>query len=276
MYSMLFLVSTAIAAVTGRRRCLETMVGQHPARATCRSLTSRRSRPGNTSTPWSRAAPWTAATVVRPWAAGSCREGAILQTWESNRSVRMENVGQTDVVNPWLSNGRNNFRNAQEIVSSAVTPDMTGAEKAFAFWFQEIRYRHHSPGDNNELGDPVKVFNVYGHNTCGNDSVCMATLWRTAGLKVAPARALGHCISQTYYDNAWHFYDGDMHSVYLLRDNETVAGEQDIVRDHDLVKRTHYKGILSPDTWWDGPEFCSMYFYEGAVAGDRGRNTDTR
>ena len=29
-----------------------------------------------------------------------------------------------------------------------------------------------------------------------------------------------------------------MHWVYLLRDNQTVAGEQDIVRDHDLVKRT--------------------------------------
>ena len=35
------------------------------------------------------------------------------QTWESNRSVRMENVGETDVVNPWLSNGRNDFRSVQ-------------------------------------------------------------------------------------------------------------------------------------------------------------------
>ena len=69
---------------------------------------------------------------------------------------------------------------------------MTDSEKAFALWFQEIQYRHHSPGDNNELGDPVKVFNVYGYNTCGNDSISLATLWRKAGLKVAPARALGH------------------------------------------------------------------------------------
>ena len=127
---------------------------------------------------------------------------------------------QIDVVNPWLSNGRNNFRNVAEIVSSAVTPDMTDAEKAFALWFQEIRYRHHSAGDNNELGDPVKVFNVYGYNTCGNDSICLATLWRKAGLKAAPARALGHCISQAFFDNGWHFYDGDMHCVYLLRDNQ--------------------------------------------------------
>jgi len=106
--------------------------------------------------------------------------------------------------------GRNHFRSVGEIVSAAVTPDMTDAEKAFALWFQEIRYRHHSPGDNNELGDPVKVFNVYGYNTCGNDSIALATLWRKAGLKVAPARALGHCISQAFYDDRWHFYDGDL------------------------------------------------------------------
>jgi hypothetical protein len=210
-----------------------------------------------------------------PMGCGIAREGAFLQTWESNRSVRMENVGDVDVVNPWLSNGRNNFRSVEEIVSSAVSPGMMDADKAFALWFQEIRYRHHSPGDNSELGDPVKVFNVYGYNTCGNDSICLATLWREAGLKVAPARALGHCISQAFYDGGWHFYDGDMHSVYLLRDNQTVAGEQDIVRDHDLIKRTHSKGILFPDTWWAEPEMCSMYFFEGQVAGERSGKSDT-
>ena len=210
-----------------------------------------------------------------PMGCGVSREGAFLQTWESNRSVRMENVGAADVVNPWLSNGRNNFRSVDEIVSSAVAPGMTDADKAFALWFQEIQYRHHSAGDNSELGDPVKIFNVYGYNTCGNDSICLGTLWRKAGLRTAPARALGHCISQAFYDNGWHFYDGDMHSVYLLRDNQTVAGEQDIVRDHDLIKRTHSKGILFPDTWWAEPEMCSMYFFEGPVTGERSGKSDT-
>jgi hypothetical protein len=210
-----------------------------------------------------------------PMGCGISREGAFLQTWESNRSVRMENTGETDLINPWLSNGRNQFRSVAEIVASAVTPDMSDAEKAFALWFQQIQYRHHSPGDNSELGDPVKVFNVYGYNTCGNDSICLGTLWRKAGLKVAPARALGHCISQAFYDNRWHFYDGDMHSVYLLRDNQTVAGEQDIVRDHDLVKRTHSKGILLPDSWWSEPGMCSIYFFEGEVTGERSGKADT-
>ncbi len=210
-----------------------------------------------------------------PMGCGIAREGALLRTWESNRSVRLENVGDTDVVNPWLSNGRNNFRSVQEIVASAVAPGMTDADKAFALWFQEIQYRHHSGGDNSELLDPVKVFNIYGYNTCGNDSICLATLWRQAGLKAAPARALGHCISQAFYDGGWHFYDGDMHSVYLLRDNQTVAGEQDIVRDHDLIKRTHSKGILFLDNWWSEPDMCAMYFFEGPVGGERGGKSET-
>src|SRR5262249_38213364 len=46
-----------------------------------------------------------------PMGCGMNREGAIEQTWQSNRAVRMENVGRTDVVDPWLSNGRSNFRN---------------------------------------------------------------------------------------------------------------------------------------------------------------------
>src|SRR6476469_1969063 len=36
------------------------------------------------------------------------------QTWESNRAVRLENVGDTDLINPWLSNGRNDFRTVGE------------------------------------------------------------------------------------------------------------------------------------------------------------------
>ena len=210
-----------------------------------------------------------------PMGCGMNREGAFVQTWESNRSVRMENVGEADVIRPWISNGRNNFRNVDEIVNSALAPGMTDGEKAFALWFQEIRYRHHAGGDNNELGDPVKVFNIYGYNTCGNDSISLATLWRAAGLRAAPARALGHCISQAFYDGRWHFFDGDLHSVYLLRDNQTVAGEQDIVRDHDLVKRTHSQGILFPDTWWQPQGMPAMYFYVGEVTGERGGKGDT-
>ena len=191
------------------------------------------------------------------------------QTWESNRSVRMENVGETDVVNPWLSNGRNDFRSLDQIVARAVEPGMTDREKARALWWQEVQHRFHLEGDNDELLDPVKVFNVYGYNTCGNDSICLAGQWRKAGLKVAPARLVGHCVTQVFYDDAWHLMDGDMHSIYLLRDNETVAGEQDLVRDHDLIRRTHTQGILQPDRRAGDEWESSIYVFEGKVTGDR-------
>lgn len=200
---------------------------------------------------------------------------AIQQTWESNRSVRLENVGQTDVINPWLSNGRNSFRTMNEIVATAVEPGMTDREKAFALYFQEVRYRYHFAGDNKELGDPVKVFNVYGHNTCGNDSICLAGLWRQAGLKVTPARLVGHCVSQAFFDGRWNLFDGDMHSMYLLRDNRTIACEQDLVRDHDLIKRSHTQGILNPDRRANDEWEASIYVYEGPPEGDRRSVTDT-
>ena len=58
---------------------------------------------------------------------------------------------------------------------------------------------------------------------------------------------VGHCVTQVFDNHAWHLMDGDMHSIYLLRDNETIAGEQDLVRDYDLIRRTHTQGILQPD-----------------------------
>lgn len=191
------------------------------------------------------------------------------QTWESNRVVRMENVGETDVINPWLSNGRNNFRTIKEIVSAAIDPGMSDKEKAIALWYQEIRHRYHFGTEDNEVIDPVKVFNVYGYNTCGNDSICLAGLWHRAGLEVSPARLIGHCISQVFYDGRWHLMDGDMHSIYLLRDNETIASEYDLARDHDLIKRSHVHGILFPDRRATCEWEAALYIYEGEAKGDR-------
>jgi hypothetical protein len=170
------------------------------------------------------------------------------QSWESNRAVRLENVGQTDVINPWLSNGRNDFHSVQQIVAGALRPGMSDREKALALWRVQTTHRFHASTGDNEVNDPVKVFNVYGYTTCGNDSICLAGLWRTAGFPVRPARCVGHCISQVQFDGRWNLLDGDMGPFYLLRDNATIASELDLVRDHDLLKRTHTNGINDPDS----------------------------
>jgi hypothetical protein len=201
--------------------------------------------------------------------------GVWEQTWESNRAVRMENVGDTDVTNPWLSNGRNDFRTLKEMVAGALRPGMTDREKAIALWRLQTTHRFHATTGDAEVNDPVKAINVYGYTTCGDDSICLAGLWKTAGFKVRPARVVGHCITQVRFDGRWNLLDGDMGPFYLLRDNATIAGEQDLVRDHDLLKRTHTHGILDADSRADAEWSAALFVYEGDTGGDRNSPRDT-
>jgi len=194
-----------------------------------------------------------------------------IQTWESNRSVRLENTGETDVINPWLSNGRNNFRTIDEIIASACEPGMTDRDKAVAIYTLQRRHRFHSTTGDNEVNNPVKVFNVYGFTLCGNDATCLAGLWRSAGMAARSARptSQSHSVAEVFYDDDWHLIDGDENCIYLLRDNHTIAGEQDIARDHDLVKRTHTYGILAADNRMIDEFSASLYVREDGGGGSR-------
>jgi hypothetical protein len=187
----------------------------------------------------------------------------------------MENVGQTDVVDPWLSDGRNSFRNIKEIVASVVTPGMSDAEKARAIWWQQIQQRYHSSAGGEDLGDPVKVFNIYGLNPCGKDAMMMGGLWKQVGLKGAPVRLVGHAIAQVNYDGGWHLMDGDLDMIYLLRDNETLASDRELARDHDLVKRTHTMGLLVDDSRRRDENTAAMFVSEAPIQGSRGCKADT-
>jgi acetyl esterase/lipase len=201
--------------------------------------------------------------------------GVWEQSWESNRAVRMDNVGETDIVNPWLSNGRNDFRNLKEMVGCAIRPGMTDREKAIALWKLQTTHRFHASTGDAEVNDPVKAINVYGYTTCGDDSICLAGLWRTAGFTVRPARVVGHCITQVRYDGRWNLLDGDMGPFFLLRDNATIASEHDLVRDHDLLKRTHTHGILDADSRAEAEHSAALFVYEGKAEGKRNSARDT-
>jgi hypothetical protein len=195
--------------------------------------------------------------------------GIWTQSWESNRAVRLENVGDTDVVNPWLSNGRNDFRSPKEIVAGAVRPGMSERERAIAIWRRQTTHRFHAGADDPaEMHDPVKVFNVYGYTTCGDDSICLAGLWHAAGFEVSPGRLLGHRTSQVFFDGRWNFLDGDLGPLYLLRDNATIASEPDLVRDHDLLKRSHPYGVLDPDRRAENEGNAALYTDEGERRAD--------
>ncbi len=193
-----------------------------------------------------------------------------VQGFEPMRSVRLENTGEVDVVNPWvLVNGKRRWRTAQDIVREALEAfgdpaTMSERDKARAIWeFQRANRFHASAADTPENQDPVKMFNVYGYTLCGDDAPVLADLWRLAGLKTRAGYPAGHVLSEVWYDGAWHLLDGDEHGIYLHRDNATIASEEDLVRDHDLVKRTHTYSILIRDNRRMDEFSASLFVHDG-------------
>jgi hypothetical protein len=197
--------------------------------------------------------------------------GAWSQVFEPNKFVKMENVGDIPVVNPWIIvNGQRNWRTLEEIVKEATGPYITEKEKAIAIWvFQRAHRFHATPSDGDNL-DPVKMLNVYGYTLCGDDAQVISDLWRAAGLKVRRGFPQGHCTAEAWFDNEFHLLDGDEHIICLRRDNETIASEADIVRDHDLMKRTHTYGILAADNRQTDEFSASLTLYEGHREGEHG------
>lgn len=190
------------------------------------------------------------------------------QTWESTRSIRMENVGASKVINPWLRIGPIDFFSQQTIAGSVVAGLATDREKALALFYFYITHRYHKGnGDNGAQGDVSQAINVFGFNTCGNSTLCMADLLDKAGLRNCIfSHCPGHCVPQVSFDGRYNTLDGDMATFMLLRDNHTLANELDLIRDHDLIKRTHQYGILSPmDSLKNNEDYAQYYTWEGST-----------
>ena len=161
-----------------------------------------------------------------------------------NLSIRLENVGNTAVVNPKVVvNGYPDWSTIDSILAEIIDPAMSTAEKARAIWqFARTSRYHYWPPSRNftfESRDPVRFFSVYGYGLCDDLSQVMAALFERAGM---PARiwSVGgwyHTVVEAYYDGQWHLFDADRDGLYLKRDNQTVAGVTDIIDDPYLINR---------------------------------------
>jgi len=188
------------------------------------------------------------------------------QTWESSRSVRMENLGATKVINPWLKTGPIDFFSQATIANSVVAGLSTDREKARAIFYFYITHRYHKGnGDNGAQGDVSQAINVFGFNTCGNSTLCVADLLSKAGMgDCIFSHCPGHCVPQVFFEGKYNTLDGDMATMMLLRDNHTLASERDLIRDHDLIKRVHQYGIMSPfDPLKNNEDYSQYYTWEG-------------
>lgn len=191
------------------------------------------------------------------------------QFWEPNYYVRMENVGDVPVVNPWLRRSdRPDTRRLRSIVDGVIRPGMSEEEKAHRLWEFEIQNRFHATTEDDEVNDVVKRFNCYGYTLCYNESINLSSLWRTAGLKVRQGYPNGHSTAEVFYAGAWHFYDSDEDAICLLTDNKTVASEEQIVADHWLMKRTHIYGPLHDDDAMRDEGSAALFSYEGVREGE--------
>ena len=191
--------------------------------------------------------------------------------FQPNEYLMIENVGRSDVLNPRLViNGRRNWYSAETILSSILRPDMTDAEKAMAIWSfsagievqchdNDRRVGPHYPEENSqpsrntfkERGNPVKAANSYYCSGCQFSATNCVVLLRRAGLA---ARAVwmcpldeyeNHCVTEAWYDGAWHLFDAERRSFYLDSDNTTVASYETLHNNPAMAARTHDGGFAA-------------------------------
>jgi hypothetical protein len=198
------------------------------------------------------------------------------QCWENNLWTRLENVGEELVVNPWIEVGHSHWQSLEQILESILAPDMSDADKARAIWEFARRHRYHSTTADDEVKDTVKMLNVYGYTLCWDEAFTLSNLWQAAGLKIRRGLPHGHCTTEVFYDGAWHLLDSDEHLLVLGRDNKTIVGETEISRDHDLMKRSHAYGLLSPENRSRSESAASLFCYAGERSGTRARIGDHR
>lgn len=191
------------------------------------------------------------------------------QYLEPNLFVRLENVGDVVVINPWLRRtDRPDTRTMQGILDYVLKPGMSDAEKARALWEFEIKHRFHATTEDDEVNDVIKMYNCYGYTLCYNESLVMSDLWRAAGLPVRRGFPNGHSTAEVFYEGAWHLLDSDESIICLLRDNKTIAGEARIVADHDLMKRTHSYGPRHNDDRMRDETSSALHYYQGERRGE--------
>ncbi len=192
--------------------------------------------------------------------------------FQPNEYLVIENVGQSDVVNPRIViNGRGNWFSVETILDSILRPGMTEAEKAIAIWgfASSIEVQCHEnnrrvgpyyadeksqPSRNTykERGNPVKAANSYYCSGCQLSATNCVVLLRAAGLA---ARAVwmcpideyeNHCVAEAWYDGGWHLFDPERRAFYLESDNTTVASYETLHKNPGLAARTHDNGFAVP------------------------------
>ncbi len=205
--------------------------------------------------------------------------------FQPNKFLIIENIGDTDVVNPRIViNGRRNWFGADDIIASVTKPDMSDAEKVMALHMLLSRHDvqgHENdrrpgpeiPGDEShpsrstfkERANPVKALNCYYCGGCQFEATNLVILARAAGFVARPVwlntldRYGAHCVAEVFYDGSWHLFDPDQRTFYLDADNTTIASFQTLHENPSLVDRTGDGGFASSGLKKRGSQYTKIW-----------------
>ena len=88
---------------------------------------------------------------------------AYHQGWQPNRFLRLENIGEKDVGNPWITvNGKRNWHTLNDIVNEAIAGCTTDEEKARVLWEYQRTHRFHATTIKYRLKDLQLLLNPGG------------------------------------------------------------------------------------------------------------------
>ena len=124
------------------------------------------------------------------------------------------------------------------IVESVTNRGMSNDEKAIAVYdFMRLAFYHWAyPKEKGGIG-PLKAINVYGWSLCGGLHTVMGELYEAAGFEYRYRgwRNPGHTTIEVFYDGRWHYLDTFLCFYAWSRDGRTIANQDDIIRDADIV-----------------------------------------
>src|ERR1043165_5206941 len=115
---------------------------------------------------------------------------------------------------------------------SFIKEGMTDQEKAVAAWTTVVTFQHqdsppreflHSEDD---VHDPIKLFNVYGYAMCCNASCGIEALSRHAGLRARGWAIRAHSVPEVFYDDAWHLFDASLINYFPKADGKVASVEE--------------------------------------------------
>ncbi|HVR84237.1 MAG TPA: hypothetical protein VMU54_08000 [Planctomycetota bacterium] len=126
---------------------------------------------------------------------------------------------------------------------SFIQDGMSDAEKAIAAWKSTAMFQHQDAPPKeylhaeDDLHDPIKLFNVYGYGMCCNASSAIEALGRSLGLRAHGWSINAHSVPELYYDGAWHLYDASLINYFPKADGKIASVEEIMAAIRDWYEK---------------------------------------